>query len=68
MSEFVNPTKSQSEVYVNQALQRDISESSRSYEELKFRPDRVENFLSEVDATDYISEPNIRGFGEYDPP
>jgi len=65
MTDFVNPSNSQTDLYISRNLKRDISESFDCYEELKYRPDRVDDFLSEVNASEYVSEPITETFSDY---
>lgn len=66
MTLFTNPTNSQDDVYINKDLREEISHSSSVYEELKFRPERVLDFVEDCDPSNYTSVPEPYEFSEYD--
>lgn len=65
MSKFSNPTNSQDDIYIQEALRQHISDSSSVHEELKFRPENVLDSIGSINPSDYVSEPQTYSFGEY---
>lgn len=65
MSSFSNPTNSQDDVYITEELRQKISGSSSVYEELKFRPKNVLDFVEDSNHSEYISQPQTHTFNEY---
>lgn len=50
---FVNPTRNQNDIWVQEDVKDEVSRSSRLYEEKKFSADKVANIAYELDPSKY---------------